>query len=75
MTGQHHYDQILFVREYISDAPRPINTVKIYNRHGDEESVARFFRIIFAGGASARFHRPALTKNNGFRYYYSFDHP
>jgi hypothetical protein len=60
MTGQHHYDQILYVREYISDAPRPINSVKIYNRDGDEESVARFFRIIFAGGASARFHRPAF---------------
>ena len=58
-TGQHHYDQIIFVREYIRDAPRPINTVKIYNRDGEEVSVARFFRIIFAGGASARFHRPA----------------
>jgi hypothetical protein len=27
-------------------------------REGDEESVARSFRILFAGGASARFHRP-----------------
>lgn len=60
MTGQHHYDQIVFVRDYISEAPRPINNVKIYNRHGDDESVARFFRIVFAGGASARFHRPAF---------------
>ncbi len=60
MTGQHHYNQIIFVRNYIRDAIRPINTVKIYNRDGDEESVARFFRIIFAGGASARFHRPAF---------------
>jgi len=60
MTDQHHYDQILFVRDYISEAPRPINTVKIYNRDGDDESVARYFRIIFAGGASARFHRPAF---------------
>ena len=60
MTGQHHHDQILFVRDYISDAPRPINTVKIYNNDGDEESVSRFFRIFFAGGASARFHRPAF---------------
>jgi hypothetical protein len=60
MTGQHHYDQIIFVRDYISEAPRPINNVKIYNRDGDDESVARFFRIYFAGGASARFHRPAF---------------
>lgn len=27
-------------------------------REGDEESVARFFRILFASGASAHFHRP-----------------
>ena len=27
-------------------------------REGDEESVARSFRILFAGGARARFHRP-----------------
>lgn len=59
-TGQHHYNQIIFVRDYISDAIRPINTIKIYNRDGDEESVVRLFRIVFAGGASARFHRPAF---------------
>ena len=62
-TGQDHYDQILFVREYISDAPRPINTVKIYNRDGEDVSVARFFRVLFAGGASARFHRPAYRND------------
>ncbi len=60
MTGQHHYNQIIYVRDYVKESPRPINNVKIYNRHGDEESVARFFRIFFAGGASARFHRPAF---------------
>lgn len=60
MTGQHHYDQIIFVWEYISESPRPINNVKIYNRDGENVSVARFFRILFAGGASARFHRPAF---------------
>ena len=27
-------------------------------RHGEEESVARFCRIVFAGGAGVRFHRP-----------------
>lgn len=67
MKGQQHYDRILFVREYINNnnAPRPINTVKIYNRDGEEVSVARFFRIIFAGGASARFHRPAFRDDAG----------
>lgn len=64
MTGQHHYNQILFVKEYISDAPRPIDSVKIYNRDGEDVSVARFFRIIFAGGASARFHCPAFRDDS-----------
>ncbi len=65
MTGQHHYNQMLYVRNYISEAPRPINNVKIYNRDGDEESVARLFRIVFAGGSSARFHRPAFRDDAG----------
>jgi hypothetical protein len=58
--GEGHYNNILFVRDYIADHPRPINNIKNYGaaRHGEEESVARFCRIVFAGCASARFHRP-----------------
>lgn len=58
--GQGHYDNILEVRNYISDSPRPINNVKNYGaaRHGEEETVARFCRIVFVGSAGARFHRP-----------------
>jgi hypothetical protein len=58
--GSAHYDNILFVRDRISDQPRPINNNKNYGavRHGEEESVARMGRMIFAGAASARFHRP-----------------
>jgi hypothetical protein len=58
--GQGHYDNILYVREQISDHPRPVNNNKNYGaaRHGEEESIARMGRIIFAGSASARFHRP-----------------
>lgn len=58
--GQNHYDRIRFVRERIADHVRPINNVKNYgaSRHGEEESVARMGRIVFAGAASARFHRP-----------------
>jgi hypothetical protein len=58
--GQGHYDNIMYVREYIADNPRPINNIKNYGaaRHGEEESIARFCRIVFAGSASARFHRP-----------------
>ena len=62
-TGQIHYNRIIYVRDLISDAPRPINTVKIYNRDGVDESVARFFRVFFAGGASARFHRPSFRED------------
>jgi hypothetical protein len=65
-AGQTHYDRFLFVREYIAERPRPINTTKIYNiRGGDEESVARFFRLIFGGGAAARFHRPHPLEGTG----------
>jgi hypothetical protein len=58
--GQGHYDNILYVREYLAKQPRPINNNKNYGaaRHGEEESVARFCRIVFAGCAGVRFHRP-----------------
>ena len=58
--GQKHYDNILYVRDYIAQKPRPINNNKNYGaaRHGEEESVARFCRIVFAGCAGVRFHRP-----------------
>jgi hypothetical protein len=58
--GQDHYDRILWVRERMAENPRPINNNKNYGaaRHGEEESVARFCRIVFAGCASVRFHRP-----------------
>jgi hypothetical protein len=63
--GQKHYDNIMYVRELISDNPRPINNIKNYGaaRHGEDESVARFCRIVFAGCASARFHRPHPTED------------
>jgi hypothetical protein len=58
--GQKHYDNILYVREHLAKRPRPINNNKNYGaaRHGEEESVARFCRIVFAGCAGVRFHRP-----------------
>jgi hypothetical protein len=58
--GQGHYDNIIYVRERLAANPRPINNNKNYGaaRHGEEESVARMGRIVFAGAASARFHRP-----------------
>ena len=56
--GQTHWDRMQQVRTLVKNRPRPINNNKIYSGGNDEEAVARMFRIIFAGGASARFHRP-----------------
>lgn len=57
--GQRHYDRLMHVRQRIVDHPRPMNNVKIYTfKGGPEESVQRFWRNIFAGSASSRFHRP-----------------
>lgn len=58
--GQGHYDNIMYVRNYISNNLRPINNIKVYGSrfHGEDESIARFCRIVFAGCASSRFHRP-----------------
>ncbi len=61
--GQAHYDNAQKVRRRIADAPRPLNSVKIYGADGarfggTRDSVERFWRNIFGGFASARFHRP-----------------
>jgi hypothetical protein len=63
--GQTHWDRMLQVRAMVQDHPRPINNNKIYSGGNDEEAVARLFRIIFAGGASARFHRPHPLEGTG----------
>lgn len=62
--NETHWRNFLWVRDYISDRPRPINSVKIYGadggRHGggDRDAIEKMWRLIFAGAASARFHRP-----------------
>lgn len=63
-TDEIHWQNFLWVRDYIKVNPRPINSVKIYGadggRHGGNniDAVEKFWRLIFAGAASARFHRP-----------------
>ncbi len=62
--GQAHYDPPQVVRVRIKDRPRPINSIKIYGADGGRfgntrDGVERFWRNIFGGMASARFHRPA----------------
>ncbi len=62
--GQEHWDNFQWVRQYIADQPRPINTVKTYGAdgnkfgHSNQDGVERFFRHLLGGAASARFHRP-----------------
>jgi hypothetical protein len=63
-NDQRHYDHILHIRSQVSENPIPINNVKIYG--GDigrwttsvEEGTRRFWRNVFGGCASSRFHRP-----------------
>lgn len=62
--GQVHWDNFLFVREYLAGQPRPMNTTKTYGAdgnkfgHTDQDGIERFWRHLLAGAASIRFHRP-----------------
>ena len=62
--GQQHWDNFLYVQNYLSSKPRPMNTTKTYGAsgnkfgHTDQDGIERFWRHLLAGAASARFHRP-----------------
>lgn len=71
--GPAHYDNIMDWRKKLAADPIPMNNVKVYGS-GDGpnysagtglEAVRRFWRNIFAGSASSRFHRPADTWGTG----------
>lgn len=57
-----HWDPIIALRERLRGSPRPLNNVKIYGGSGGwggaEQGVQKFWRNVFAGSASSRFHRP-----------------
>jgi hypothetical protein len=59
--GETHWAPLMALREYVAGRPRPINNVKIYGGErgwgGIDEGVQKFWRNIFAGCASVRFHR------------------
>ncbi len=63
-SGQQHWDNFLYVRNYLSKHPRPMNTTKTYGadgnkfKHTDQDAIERFWRHLLAGAASIRFHRP-----------------
>lgn len=62
-NDQRHYDLIMSVRNQVVDNPKPLNNVKIYGGEigswttSIEEGTRRFWRNIFGGLASSRFHR------------------
>jgi len=62
--GDRHWDNFLYVREYLASRPRPMNTTKTYGAtgnkfgHTDQDGIERFWRHLLAGAASLRFHRP-----------------
>jgi hypothetical protein len=65
-VGQAHWDQLIAFRQQIENTgqPRPMNSVKIYGANSgyygtSRDGQERFWRNLFAGLASARFHRPA----------------
>jgi hypothetical protein len=62
-NDQRHYDQIISIREQVIGQPKPLNNVKIYGgtigswTTSVEEGTRRFWRSVFGGCASVRFHR------------------
>ena len=65
-VGQAHHDRIMWARDAVANQEggiRPLNNVKVYARldHAPpsrEVNINRFWRNIFGGCASTRFHRP-----------------
>lgn len=69
--GHGHWENIMYWRMKIAthaDGPKPMNNVKVYggmdgmnnySAGSESEAINRFWRNIFAGSASSRFHRPS----------------
>lgn len=81
-SGQTQYDNLLWYRSRVLEhGARPINHVKCYHFNwpiGDDfsrdrtsptdaEAGAKFWRAVFAGAASIRFHRHTPTRPGGLR--------
>jgi hypothetical protein len=71
-TGEVHYRTGCYIRDKVRESGniRPVNNVKIYGA-GDggwngttQDGLERFWRNIFAGAASVRFHRPEAGIGN-----------
>ena len=69
--GKAHWDNLMYFRKKIASfGPMPMNNVKVYgaldgrnySAGSESEAMDRFWRNIFAGCASSRFHRPAMPR-------------
>jgi hypothetical protein len=68
VNDQLHYDRLQEIRNQILDNPKPLNNVKIYGGEPSwttsaEEGTRRFWRNIFGGAASVRFHREGPSRH------------
>lgn len=62
-VGRTHYDGIQYVRNRVAARPCPLSNVKIYGSTylgTYQDGMARFWRNIIGGAASARFHEKHL---------------
>jgi hypothetical protein len=78
-SGQQQYDNLLWYRsKVLKYGVRPINHVKCYHFNwptgfsfqdrtspSDAEAGAKFWRVVFGGGASVRFHRHTPARPGG----------
>ncbi len=68
-SDQRHYDMITDIREQLLYNPMPVNSVKVYGGNigrwttSVEEGTKRFWRNIFSGCASVRFHREGPSEH------------
>jgi len=76
-TGRKHWENLIFWRDMIasgSEGPMPLNNEKVYGEGAglntaagtQKEAIERFWRNIFGGAASTRFHRPALREGGSW---------
>jgi len=65
--GDLHWERIQYIRDYLSDKPKPITNIKVYGSDyispaefwgNAQDGIERFWRNILGGTSSVRFHRP-----------------
>ena len=66
--GDLHWDRIRYIRDYLSENPKPITNIKVYGTDAEiwnpdywgsaQDGKERFWRNIIGGTSSTRFHRP-----------------